>query len=270
MTTLTAPPHTDLDRIFPPGFVLPDHTTLPETDGTFVHNFQEHPQSMLLTDAIRPVLDRLHPDEQYAIGQDCGIYWNLQASLSDTPVRGSIAPDWFYVPNVPPMVNGQIRRSYVMWNEIVAPLIVIEFVSGDGAEERDRTPFTGKFWIYEHFIRPAYYAIYEVNPGRVEVYQFVINAYQPVPASAWGGYTIAPLGAALGIWGGRYQHQDLPWLRWYDEAGNLLPPGEERAEHERRAKEQAQQRAEHERQRADRLEARLRAMGIDPDAEAES
>ncbi|MFO7090179.1 transcriptional regulator, partial [Arthrospira platensis PCC 7345] len=32
---------------------LPDHTQLPCEDGTFVKNFQEHPQSILLTDSIR-------------------------------------------------------------------------------------------------------------------------------------------------------------------------------------------------------------------------
>ncbi|MCU0552483.1 MAG: Uma2 family endonuclease [Leptolyngbya sp. Prado105] len=111
-----------------------------------------HPQSLLLTSSIRPVLDRLHPDGQYAIGQDCGIYWRL----TDPPEKGAEAPDWFYVPNVPPLLNAQVRRSYVLWKEIVAPLIAIEFVSGDGAEERDSTsPFTsddskaGKFWVYE-------------------------------------------------------------------------------------------------------------------------
>ena len=35
---------------------LPDHTQLPESDGTFVKNFQEHPQSVLLTSSILPVL----------------------------------------------------------------------------------------------------------------------------------------------------------------------------------------------------------------------
>ncbi|NER04218.1 MAG: Uma2 family endonuclease, partial [Okeania sp. SIO3C4] len=29
-----------------------DHTQLPDEDGTFVKNFQEHPQSILLTDSI--------------------------------------------------------------------------------------------------------------------------------------------------------------------------------------------------------------------------
>lgn len=41
---------------------LPDHTQLPESDGSFVKNFQEHPQSILLTDSITPILQQLHPD----------------------------------------------------------------------------------------------------------------------------------------------------------------------------------------------------------------
>ena len=40
---------------------FPDHTQLPESDGTFVKNFQEHPQSILLTDSIKPILQKLHP-----------------------------------------------------------------------------------------------------------------------------------------------------------------------------------------------------------------
>ena len=52
---------------------LPDHTQLPSEDGTFVKNFQEHPQSILLTDAIWPVLQQRHLDGNFAIGQDSGI-----------------------------------------------------------------------------------------------------------------------------------------------------------------------------------------------------
>jgi len=107
---------------------LPDHTQLPCEDGTFVKNFQEHPQSLLLTDSIRPWLDRRHPDGQYCIGQDSGIYWRM----TDPPLNGAEAPDWFYVPNVPPALDGQMRRSYVLWQELIPPLIVLEFVSENG------------------------------------------------------------------------------------------------------------------------------------------
>ncbi len=34
--------------------VLPDHKQLPESDGSIVENFQEHPQSNLLSDCLLP------------------------------------------------------------------------------------------------------------------------------------------------------------------------------------------------------------------------
>jgi Uma2 family endonuclease len=233
---------------------FPDHTQLPCEDGSFVKNFQEHPQSILLTDAISPILDRLHPDDQYCIGQDSGIYWQV----TDPPRNGAEAPDWFYVPDVSPLLDGQIRRSYVLWQELIPPHIVLEFVSGNGAEERDRTPWKGKFWIYETVIRPAYYGIYEVRRERVEVYQLVRGRYETVLPNERDRFPIETLGVELGLWQGRYRNMELPWLRWWDDAGNLLPTGEERAEQERQEKERAQSELE-------QLRERLRAANIDPD-----
>ncbi|NMG05940.1 Uma2 family endonuclease [Brasilonema sp. UFV-L1] len=234
--------------------ILPDHTQLPESDGTFVKNFQEHPQSILLTDSIQPRLKEIHPDGQYCIGQDCGIYWRL----TEPPERGAEAPDWFYVSNVPPTLKGEIRRSYVLWQELIAPLIVLEFVSGDGKEERDNTPYQGKFWIYEQVIRPPFYGIYEVKKASVEVYRWVAGGYEQINANERGHYPIVPMGVELGIWQGYYLNAELPWLRWWDEAGNLLLTGEERALQQR-------QRAEKAEQENGRLREQLRALGVDPE-----
>ncbi|MGA7933016.1 MAG: Uma2 family endonuclease [Kovacikia sp.] len=240
---------------------LPDHTQLPESDGTFVKNFQEHPQSLLLTDSITPTLQQLHPDAQYCIGQDSGIYWRL----TDPPENGAEAPDWFFVPNVPPTLNGQFRRSYVLWQEIVAPLIVLEFVSGNGQEERDRTPYRGKFWVYEQAIRVPFYGIYEVAQASVEVYHLVNGAYDLLPANQRGHYEIPPLGVELGIWQGAYQNIELPWLRWWDRQGNLLLAGRERAEQESQRAEQAEALLTQERLRAAQLAEQLKALGVNPD-----
>ncbi len=272
---------------------LPDHKQLPESDGTFVKNFQEHPQSLLLTSSIQPVLETLHPNGQYTIGQDCGIYWNL----TDPPERGAEAPDWFYVPNVPPLLDGERRRSYVLWKEKVIPAIALEFVSGNGEEERDNTASSettkaGKFWVYEQAVKIPFYGIYEVDKATVEVYQLVAGRYQRCVPDDRGHYFIPPLGIALGIWQGEYMHQNLPWLRWWDAAGNLLLSGDERAEvekqradleqqratqeqqradtqqqraiQEQQRADDEQQRATQEKQRADRLAAKLRELGIDP------
>ncbi|MFP4103618.1 Uma2 family endonuclease [Coleofasciculus sp.] len=233
---------------------LPDHTQLPESDGTFVKNFQEHPQSILLTESIEPILQQLHPDGYYAIGQDSGIYWRL----TDPPERGAEAPDWFYVANVPPTLDGQMRRSYVLWQEIVSPLIALEFVSGNGQEERDSTPYQGKFWVYEQAIRIPFYGIYEVEQARVDVYHLLEGSYRLLPANDRGHYPIEPLGVELGIWQGRYKNVELPWLRWWDSQGHLLLTGEERAEQER-------QRAERAEGENARLREQLRALGIEPE-----
>ncbi len=248
---------------------LPDHTQLPESDGTFVKNFQEHPQSILLTDSIQPVLQQRHPDGQYCIGQDCGIYWRL----TDPPERGAKSPDWFYVPHVPPTLDEEFRRSYVLWQEHIAPLIVLEFVSGDGSEERDRTPWSGKFWIYEQVIRPAFYGIYEVDRAAVDLYQLVAGEYHLVAANDRQHYPIPQLNVEIGIWQGQYQNAELPWLRWWDAQGNLLLTGWERdaqAEAELAQAEaelaQVETELEQERQRSDRLIAQLRAAGLEPES----
>ncbi|AFZ05335.1 protein of unknown function DUF820 [Oscillatoria nigro-viridis PCC 7112] len=242
--------------VLPPAF--PDHTQLPDSDGTFVKNFQEHPQSLILTDSIGQILQQRHPDGQYAIGQDCGIYWRE----TEPPEKGAEAPDWFYVPNVPPNIDGQIRRSYVLWREHIAPLIALEFASGNGDEERDslrdsfasRTPLSrsdegmvtkpGKFWVYERVMRIPYYGIYQVNNGRLEVYRLIDGFYQLLELNQRGHFPIAPLGLELGLWQGSYQNQTMLWLRWWDEEGNLLSIGDERAQLERLRGEQQRERAE--------------------------
>ena len=232
---------------------LPDHTQLPDSDGKPVENFQEHPQSLLLTDSVLPVLRERHPDGQFAIGQNSGIYWRL----TDPPLNGCKAPDWFYVPGVPPVLEGEARRSYVLWQEIIPPLVILEFVSGDGSEERDRTPWQGKFWVYERAIRPAFYGIYEVDPGRVEMYRLIEGRFVPMEPNTRGHFEIPPMGVELGIWRGRFVNMELPWLRFWDLDGNLLLTGHERADAEH-------QRAEAQRLRAERLAQQLRSLGVEP------
>ncbi|WP_442937246.1 hypothetical protein [Nostoc sp.] len=59
------------------------------------------------------------------------------------------------------------------------------------------------------------------------------------------------MGLELGIWQGRYQNLELPWLRWWDNQGNLLQTGWERCL--RRATP------------TQRLAAKLRELNINPD-----
>ena len=217
---------------------LPDHKQLPDSDGTFVKNFQEHPQSIVLTSSIEPVLQKLHPDGRYCIGQDSGIYWRL----IEPPEKGAEAPDWFYVPNVSPLLDGEYRRSYVLWKETVAPLIAIEFVSGNGSEERDATPPSGtekagKFWVYEQAIRIPFYVIFDAWKEVLEAYRLVDGCYVKMQPNDRGNYPVLPMGVEIGL----QQVGTTTWLRWWDELGNLLLTGDERAIAEKQARLDAEE-----------------------------
>ena len=269
---------------------LPDHKQLPDSDGTFVKNFQEHPQSIVLTSSIAPVLEKLHPDGRYCIGQDSGIYWRMM----EPPEKGAEAPDWFYVPNVAPLLDGEYRRSYVLWKEFVAPLIAIEFVSGNGSDERDATPPSetekaGKFWVYEQAIRIPFYVIFDGWRDNLEVFHLVDGRYIKIQPNDRGHYPIPPMGVEIGL----QQAGTTSWLRWWDESGNLLLTGDERAIAEKQARlgaeaiadqqrliadqaSLAQQKAEAianqerqekllERQQKEKLANYLKSLGINPD-----
>jgi Uma2 family endonuclease len=258
---------------------LPDHTQLPAEDGTIVHNFEELKQSMLLTDCLEPALEELHPDGRYCIGQDTGIYWRLPAP-GESPGKAAVAPDWFYVPGVAPGPEGRIFRSYVLWQEKKPPLVLLEFVSGSGGEERDPTPLVGKFWIYEQEVRAPYYGIFEPEKERLQMHRLVKGRYRRQRPNIRGHYAINGLGVELGIWKGRFLNKRMAWLRWYDSQGRLLPYGRDearqerlerelaqhQAEQERRAKERAEQDADQQRVRAQRLAEQLRSLGVEPEA----
>ena len=234
---------------------MPDHTQLPDSDGAIVTNFQEHPQGVLLTATLEPYFKQRHPQGDYAVGQDSGIYWRW----TEPPLKGAVAPDWYYVSGVPTKLAGKPRRSYVLWKERVPPTIVLEFVSGNGSEERDATPSKGKFWIYEQRIGAEYYGIYEVDPGRIEMYRLVNGRYELQPLNPSGRFSIEPMGLELGIWRGTYQALDLPWMRWWYPDGLLIPTGHELAAETRGLAEEEKRRANAEKRRANAEKRRANA-----------
>ncbi|NES46285.1 Uma2 family endonuclease, partial [Moorena sp. SIO2C4] len=155
------------------------------------------------------------------------------------------------------------RRSYVLWREYITPLIALEFASGTGAEERDRTPLQavdgtvqkpGKFWVYEKIIRIPYYGIFMINTGELEVYHWEDGTYERLSPNERNHYPINRMNVELGVWQGTYLGlAEQPWLRWWDRQGNLLLTGQERATY---AEAQVQQ----EQQKRQQLVAQLKAL----------
>jgi Uma2 family endonuclease len=175
------------------------------------------------------------------------------------------APDWLYVPSVLEILPD--RKSYTPNLEGDIPSLVMEFLSDlDGAEYSYRRTYPpGKLFFYEQILRIPNYVIFAPDGGLVEFYQLENGRYELTQPDENGRNWVASMGLFLGTWQGTKQGRTGYWLRWWDEAGNLLPWGTERVEQERQRAEQESQRAEQERQQKERLIAYLQSQGIDPD-----
>lgn len=258
----------------PEGIVMPSFKDLPCEDGAMENTF-DHAQSSLLKEPLLTILHKLHPDGRFCVVHDTGFfYWH-----DETRRSMAVVPDWAYVPWLPMLKNGEPRRSFISWAEPFCPVVVLEYVSDTDGGERDRTPEEGKFWIYEKFIRPLNYGIYDVLQEQLEMYRWMPTGFEPMAANDKGRFFVPQLGLALGVWHGSFQGVTLPWLRWFDAGGILLPTDAEmaereheradherqRADHERTRAEQERARADHERMLKEKYAAMLRKLGADPD-----
>ncbi|NMG07779.1 hypothetical protein [Brasilonema sp. UFV-L1] len=97
---------------------FPDHTQLPELDGTFVKNFQEHPQSLLLTDGVISVAISRDSKTLVSVGWDKTIkIWNLQTGELKSTFTGhteavssvTISPDG------KTLVSGSWDKTIKVW-----------------------------------------------------------------------------------------------------------------------------------------------------------
>jgi len=177
------------------------------------------------------------------------------------------APDWFYVPQVQPVAEGVIRRSYTPNIEGANVAVVMEFLSeAEGGELSIRsTPPYGKLHFYEQILQIPTYITYDPYEVSLEARYLQDGRYVLQSVNEQGRVWIPELELYLGIWSGERLGQSMNWLRWWDNSGNLLLWSSEQAEQERQRAEQERQRADQEYQRAERLAAKLRELGIDPD-----
>ncbi|WP_442957391.1 Uma2 family endonuclease [Phormidium sp. CCY1219] len=179
------------------------------------------------------------------------------------------APDWAYIPQIT-VARSEVVRSYTPQLQGDPPMLVLEFLSATPGEEYSikETYPPGKFFFYERILQVPNYGIFDPETGRLEFYHLGdTKQYRLQHADQQNRFWIPEMQLFLGVWRGTRDNREDYWLRWWDEAGNLLLWGSERVEAERQRAETERQRAETERQRAERLAAQLRAAGIEPEAE---
>lgn len=212
-------------------------------------------QPLLLRYTFKPI--NCDPEEVF-IGADINLYYDLRH------LNWYKRPDWFAVVGVSRLYEGHdLRNSYVMWQELVSPFVVVELLSpGTEAEDLGQTvhqvgkPPT-KWQVYEQILRVPYYIVFSRYTNELQVFRLVGGEYESVEVPE-EGLLIPQLGLRLGLWSGCFENIERLWLRWFTASGELILTPSEEAEAAQVKVTQAEQRAE-------RLAAKLRELNIDPD-----
>lgn len=232
--------------------IRPDVRNMVTEDDTPADNLPSEKQQRLLTEPLYSSWAGPGEGRPFLVAANVGIFY-LARSPAIVPdvflsLDVEVAPDWWQ----------KEHRSYFLWEFGKPPEVVIEIVSNtDGGEDAEKKQKYARMGV-------GYYVIYDplrqVMPEALTVYQLRGYAYEKQRETRFPEFKLG-----LTLWEGEYEGKHDTGLRWTDEQGQIIPTGQERAEHERMEKEAALQQLEQERQRAARLAERLRQLGHDPD-----
>ena len=216
---------------------LPKGDELPDSDDIPVDNEDQN----LIPNVLLFLLKFIWANRSdWFFGADMGIYHTTGINP-----RVPIVPDGFLSLGVERRKGGKSRRSYVVWeeNEIV-PVLALEVVSWSPGGEYDE-----KVEIYSK-LGVLYYVIYNFDYWQrdrhqpFEVYKLVDGNYQlQIGEPFW----MPEVGLGIGRFQSVSSGTSQELLCWFNEQGTRYLTPEERAE------------------RAERLAARLRELGEDPD-----
>lgn len=227
---------------------MPTQDDLPYDDGEPMESQRHLYQMMLLIETLK-----LHwaGRADYFVGGNMAVYFS-SAQVKHNDFRG---PDFFLVLGVD---GKRERKSWVVWDEDKSLDLVIEILS-ESTAAFDRE---GKKQIYFDNLRVREYFYYDPYSGEFAGFERNggVQPIAPTPGPNLQEQLVSRVaGLALTRWQGEFLGITARWLRWATLDGKLLPTKEEVAQ-------QAQQRAEQATQHAERLAARLRELGLDPNA----
>lgn len=235
-------------------FEEPDISDIEVEDGKPVDSLFAEKQHRLLIESLHT---NWKPKEKFVAATNVGVFF----AVSQPPV----VPDAFISFGVEPPTFEQLQqhkkyRAYFIWVYGKPPDVVVEVVSNRKGDE-----LSFKLRKYAE-IRVSYYVVYDwlklYGEPRLRLFKLSGSTYIEKP-----DLIIDAFGLQVGLRNGAYQSVNGEWLRWFDKDGNLLLSNEESSEQAAMTNLLVQQRAEAERERAEKLAAKLRALGVNPDDE---
>lgn len=238
---------------------------LPAEDGIPMETNWHRSAMNLLIDSVHALW---HDRNDYFAGGNMFIYFSF-GQLLRKHYRG---PDFFVVTGVD---GTHDRDSWIVWYEDGHyPDMIVELASPSTI----RNDLTVKKELYERIFHTSDYFCY--NPANQELVGWHLqdNAYLPLEPNPQGWLWSHTLNVWVGLWEGAFQRIQAKWPRFYASDGQLIftlaeaeaqraEAQAQRAEAEAQRARQAQEQAEAERQRSERLAAKLRELGIDPESD---
>ncbi len=227
---------------------LPTADELPCSDDTPVDNELQE----LIPSLLKSILQILWADRMdWFFGIDMGVYYH--------PEQPPIVPDGFLSLGVERFYDEELRPSYVLWEEQVVPSFVLEVVSVTPGRE-----YTSKLDDYAR-MGVLYYVIYNSKRRRkpkLEIHKLVNGKYELQDTHP---FWMPEIGLGIGYERGDHCGLTRDWLYWYDEDNQRYPtPAEQIKQFQLQAVQERSQLAQ-ERMRSNKLAAKLRLLGIDPD-----
>ncbi|MCP4700240.1 MAG: Uma2 family endonuclease, partial [Gammaproteobacteria bacterium] len=233
------------DKSLPPKELLPTMYDLPSEDPDepgLPDDFHYY-QPQLLRETFCPPG---YSDNRFYVARNINLYYDAHHPLWHK------RPDWFAVLGVSsPREQDKLRLSYVIWQEEVAPYIIVELLSPGTENEdlgknlRDVKKQPTKFEVYEQVLQVPFYAVYDRYEEKLRAFALTAGRYRELTLPREKLWLPKPE-LTLGVWQGVFQGIEGKWLRWFDADGNALLTQEEkwkRAEQERKYAEQDRKRA---------------------------
>ncbi|MFY9226620.1 MAG: Uma2 family endonuclease [Blastocatellia bacterium] len=232
-------------------------------------------QSQLLRETFQP--PNYSPNQVF-VATDLNLYFDVNHP------SWYKRPDWFASVGVPNLYEDKdLRLSYVVWQEGVTPLVIIELLSPStenedlgkttrakkssrkGKEEEEIPP---KWEVYESILKVPFYFTYDHLTKKILAFQLSRDGYISFLPNSQGFYYLPDVELYLGLWTGYYEKATTIWLRWFDQSFNLIPTPLERSQAEKKALSAKLANANEEKERLqaekEALFAKLKALGIDP------
>lgn len=219
---------------YDPRQCLPSSAELPDSDGAPVDNELQN----LIPNLLETVLAFVWAERQdWFFGVDMGIYY--------APSKPPLVPAGFLSLGVERFIGEEGRLSYVLWEEGgIVPTLALEVVSKTygGEYEQKKIDYAELGILYYVIYVPSRRPRRQRQP--LEIYRLEDTQYRLQEPDVQGRVWMPEVGLAMGRERGLYLGRDREWLYWFTAEGRRLPTPEERAE---------------------RLAARLRTLGVDPD-----